>query len=40
LEGWRAIDTAEPKRGVDASRPRVKFVDIHDIHDTLAAAEG
>ena len=26
--GWCLIDTAERKRGVDASRPRVKFVDI------------
>jgi ferredoxin--NADP+ reductase len=33
--GWRAIDTAERKRGADASRPRVKFVDIADM---LAAA--
>jgi ferredoxin/flavodoxin---NADP+ reductase len=34
-QGWLAIDTAERKRGADASRPRVKFVDIRDM---LAAA--
>ena len=34
-QGWRAIDTAERRRGADASRPRVKFVDIRDM---LAAA--
>jgi ferredoxin--NADP+ reductase len=36
-QGWRAIDIAERKRGADASRPRVKFVDIRDM---LAAATG
>jgi ferredoxin--NADP+ reductase len=30
-QGWRAIDVAERKRGADASRPRVKFVDIRDM---------
>jgi ferredoxin--NADP+ reductase len=34
-QGWRAIDSAERRRGADASRPRVKFVDIRDM---LAAA--
>jgi ferredoxin/flavodoxin---NADP+ reductase len=29
--GWRNIDTAERKRGADASRPRMKFVDIADM---------
>ena len=29
--GWCSIDTAERKRGVDASRPRVKFVDVADM---------
>jgi ferredoxin/flavodoxin---NADP+ reductase len=29
--GWCAIDTAERKRGVDASRPRVKFVDVAEM---------
>jgi ferredoxin/flavodoxin---NADP+ reductase len=29
--GWRAIDTAERQRGVEASRPRIKFVDIADM---------
>jgi ferredoxin/flavodoxin---NADP+ reductase len=33
--GWRNIDTAERKRGADASRPRVKFVDVDEM---LAAA--
>jgi ferredoxin/flavodoxin---NADP+ reductase len=35
--GWRAIDTAERTRGADASRPRVKFVEIADM---LTAAAG
>ncbi|MDT5137189.1 MAG: ferredoxin/flavodoxin---NADP+ reductase [Mycobacterium sp.] len=30
-DGWRAIDAAERKRGAEASRPRVKFVDIADL---------
>jgi len=34
-QGWRAIDSAERRRGADASRPRVKFVDIREM---LAAA--
>jgi ferredoxin--NADP+ reductase len=34
-QGWRSIDTAERKRGAEASRPRVKFVDVEDV---LAAA--
>jgi ferredoxin/flavodoxin---NADP+ reductase len=29
--GWRAIDNAELRRGADASRPRVKFVDIREM---------
>ena len=29
--GWCAIDTAERKRGVEASRPRVKFVDVAEM---------
>ena len=29
--GWCSIDTAERKRGVDASRPRVKFVGVADM---------
>jgi ferredoxin/flavodoxin---NADP+ reductase len=36
-QGWRAIDMAERRRGADASRPRVKFVDIREL---LAAATG
>ena len=35
-QGWRAIDTAERKRGADESRPRVKFEDIAEM---LAAAK-
>lgn len=35
-QDWRAIDTAERQRGLDMSRPRVKFVHIAD---ALAAAE-
>ncbi|MDT5170049.1 MAG: ferredoxin/flavodoxin---NADP+ reductase, partial [Mycobacterium sp.] len=27
-QGWRAINSAECKKGQDASRPRVKFVDV------------
>jgi len=34
-QGWRAIDVAERRHGAEASRPRVKFVDIRDM---LAAA--
>jgi ferredoxin/flavodoxin---NADP+ reductase len=34
-DGWRAIDVAERQRGEEASRPRVKLVDIADM---LAAA--
>ena len=34
--GWCAIDTAERKRGVEASRPRVKFVDTAEM---IAAAK-
>jgi ferredoxin--NADP+ reductase len=34
-QGWRAIDSAERRRGADFARPRVKFVDIRDM---LAAA--
>jgi ferredoxin/flavodoxin---NADP+ reductase len=30
-QGWRAIDAAERKRGSEASRPRVKFVDLADM---------
>jgi ferredoxin/flavodoxin---NADP+ reductase len=30
-QGWRAIDAAERKRGTEASRPRVKFVDLADM---------
>ncbi len=29
--GWLAIDSAERKRGAEASRPRVKFADIADM---------
>jgi ferredoxin/flavodoxin---NADP+ reductase len=29
--GWRAIDTAERKRGADVSRPRLKFIHIADM---------
>ena len=29
--GWCSIDTAERKRGVEASRPRVKFVGVADM---------
>jgi ferredoxin/flavodoxin---NADP+ reductase len=29
--GWCAIDTAERKRGVEASRPRVKFIDVAEM---------
>jgi ferredoxin/flavodoxin---NADP+ reductase len=35
--GWCAIDTAERKRGVEASRPRVKFVDVAEM---VAASKG
>jgi ferredoxin/flavodoxin---NADP+ reductase len=34
--GWRAIDAAERQRGEEASRPRVKFVDVAEM---LAAAQ-
>lgn len=34
-QGWRAIDSAERKRGVDAARPRVKYVELPQL---LAAA--
>jgi len=34
--GWRAIDGAERQRGEEASRPRVKFVDVAEM---LAAAK-
>ena len=34
--GWCAVDTAERKRGVEASRPRVKFVDTAEM---IAAAK-
>jgi ferredoxin--NADP+ reductase len=30
-QGWRAIDAAERQRGSEASRPRVKFVDLADM---------
>jgi ferredoxin/flavodoxin---NADP+ reductase len=30
-DGWRAIDAAERKRGAEASRPRVKFIEIADM---------
>ena len=30
-QGWRAIDAAERQRGTEASRPRVKFVDLADM---------
>jgi len=30
-QGWRAIDAAERKCGSEASRPRVKFVDLADM---------
>jgi ferredoxin--NADP+ reductase len=36
-DGWRAIDAAERKRGAEASRPRVKFVDMADL---VTRAEG
>ena len=29
--GWRATDAAERTNGGDASRPRVKFVDIEEM---------
>jgi ferredoxin--NADP+ reductase len=35
--GWCAIDAAERKRGVEASRPRVKFVDVAEM---IAASKG
>jgi ferredoxin--NADP+ reductase len=30
-QGWRAIDLAERRRGAEATRPRIKFVDIRDM---------
>ncbi|MEZ0365909.1 FAD-dependent oxidoreductase [Mycobacterium sp. pUA109] len=30
-QGWRAIDTAERKRGSEFSRPRAKFVDVTEM---------
>ncbi|UXA11510.1 FAD-dependent oxidoreductase [Mycobacterium sp. SMC-8] len=30
-KGWRAIDDAERQRGVEASRPRIKFVDTAEM---------
>ncbi|OSC28430.1 ferredoxin [Mycobacterium vulneris] len=30
-QGWRAIDAAERERGLETSRPRVKFVDIAEL---------
>jgi ferredoxin--NADP+ reductase len=35
--GWCAIDAAERKRGAEASRPRVKFIDIAEM---IAASKG
>jgi ferredoxin--NADP+ reductase len=35
--GWRAIDAAERNRGAEASRPRVKFIDVAEM---VAAAKG
>jgi ferredoxin--NADP+ reductase len=35
--GWRAIDGAERDRGAAASRPRVKFIAIEDLHAAALA---
>jgi ferredoxin--NADP+ reductase len=35
-QGWRAIDAAERRRGEQASRPRVKLVDIEDMLAVVA----
>ncbi|QNJ95335.1 FAD-dependent oxidoreductase [Mycolicibacterium fluoranthenivorans] len=35
--GWRAIDGAERDRGAVASRPRVKFIAIEDLHAAALA---
>lgn len=37
-DGWRAIDAAERERGTQASRPRVKFVAVHEMLTTAATA--
>ncbi|WP_370501389.1 FAD-dependent oxidoreductase [Mycolicibacterium sp. jd] len=36
-KGWRAIDAAERQRGVEVSRPRIKFINTTDM---LAVAKG